>query len=437
MSQLEATQLLALTYGQSIAVLVGAMVVTVVATAALETYTPTPRRRTSRLTLPRRVEGEVEDLPSMETVRSEYDRHLADVLATKPSVLLRPGPGGPEPVTRIGTGGFEAVVASAGVEEELDQGPPTEEVRIVFGPAWATTEDVEPAARAVIRSLVSARMTKPQEWDRSELRLRLPDQVTGPESFREDEFTAALDRIDTISAGEPARLSDGEKRGQTPAGVGSSDRLEGSTTVFVLRPELPDAPEVELGDAGRDRELAGVFFAAYVAAGGRERNRVTGWVAALDTAPSLPEISPQERLRGRPGKVAKLLACADEGRNWVTLDERTDIRRGLTSRAPVDPILKGVVWWWFMSTDDSARVPAEHVGVMRRGLESISVPMDSHPYAPILGRVVEACRVAEDSRVGLRLETVWAAAVSDRPATGRRSPADGGFHSDEPVAVAS
>jgi hypothetical protein len=63
--------------------------------------------------------------------------------------------------------------------------------------------------------------------------------------------------------------------------------------------------------------------------------------------------------------------------------------------------------------------------------------MDTHPYAPILVRVVEACRVAEDSQVGLRLETVGAKAISDGLSTDRRVPAGGGFHSDEPVAVAS
>lgn len=463
MNELAATQLGALSYGQSIAVLVGAMVVVAVATAALEAHTPTARRRTTKFTLPRRVEGEVDTLPTMESVRTDYDRHLADALTPKPSVLLRPGPQGPQPVAPAGVGGFEAIAAAALYEQRLEVGPPTEEVPIVIGPAWATTESFDPAARAAIRHAVAARMAAPLDWNGTELRVRVPGFVTGPnERYLEDEIAAALEQVESLKATEVAAKADAASvlpavakeepeplaaehvvaESEEPApeaperelvGVGPADRPKGSGTVFALRPELPDAGMVELGEIGRDRELAGVLFAAYVASGGEERNRVTGWIAPRAAAPSLPGIEPTGRLRGRPGKVAKLLACTDDTLNWVTLDERTDIRRGLTAKAPTDPVLKGIVWWWFMATDDAARVPAEHVSVLREGLEQVAPVLEDHPYAAIVGQLITACGEAEAARVGLRLESVTVPSKSRPDRRKRRAPAP---EADEAVAIA-
>ncbi|MGI9578202.1 MAG: hypothetical protein ACR2OH_08395, partial [Microthrixaceae bacterium] len=218
--------------------------------------------------------------------------------------------------------------------------------------------------------------------------------------------------------------------------------------VFVVHPELVDAEVVELGDPGRDRELAGVLFAAYVTSGGAERKRVTGWVAARDTPPSLPEIGPSERLRGRPGKVAKLLACTDDALNWVTLDERTDIRRGLNAKAPTDQMLKGFVWWWFMATDDAARVPAEHVSVLREALVSVLPVLEDHPYAAVVANLVDACTEAEGAGVGLCLESVGVDAtapperrkqksqVASPPARSATDSTEQISDADEPVAIA-
>lgn len=197
-----------------------------------------------------------------------------------------------------------------------------------------------------------------------------------------------------------------------------------ATTVFVVRVDHPDGEVAVLGDPGCDRELAGVLFAAYVAAGLPERNRVTGWVAPQGSPPGLAGSSPDDRLRGRPGRVVSLLECAEGGRNWITLDARTDIGRGLTRRPPTDEPLKGLVWFWWMATDERACVPAGHVGVLRHGLQSVVDKVSTHPFRPRIEALLRVAEQAERTGADLRLESMNSASAALRGAgRGARGPA--------------
>ncbi len=407
----------ALSYPQVILGVVGSMVLMVLATALLETHTPAPRRRATRLSMPRRVEERPEESEDIEPaeLRARYDRELARRLTPGPMVLLRPGPAGPEPVAAVS---IDEVAAAAAVvdagEDQVDvHGPPTQEVPVVVLPAVARTESFDPRARTAIRSAVAHRMAPAEQFEpgASELSVPVP-AVTGAEVFFEDTLATSLESLDAMPgdsavSGEPRGDEAEPVPSAQPAAI-SAVEADGPSKVFAARVELPGGSLVELGEPGMDRTLAGVLFAAYVVSGGAERKRVTGWVAAAEAPPSLSDLTPEVRLRGRPGKVAALLSCGDGGRNWVTLDDRTAIRRGLTSRPPTDEVLKGLVWWWFMATDDQAAIPAEHVAVLRGALEAVLGALEDHPLGGLVGDLAAAAAEAEEARVGMRVESVRA-----------------------------
>ncbi|MEZ5269284.1 MAG: hypothetical protein R2789_12230 [Microthrixaceae bacterium] len=130
---------------------------------------------------------------------------------------------------------------------------------------------------------------------------------------------------------------------------------------------------------GTDRQLAGVLFAAYVVAGRPESSRVTGWITAYDDPPSLPDTAAGERMRGRATRIAALLDCDDEDRNWVTLDQGTDVALAVRRRPPVDPVLVGLLHWWRLATSAWRRLRLGHRGA--RG---------GHPRGPAVARAQSA-----------------------------------------------
>jgi hypothetical protein len=116
--------------------------------------------------------------------------------------------------------------------------------------------------------------------------------------------------------------------------------------------------------------------------------------------------------------VKALLRCTDEGRNWIRLDPDTDIALGLTRRPPTDDCLRGIAWWWTLASGRVRRIPAEHVGVVREGLEAVVGSLDGHPLAGTASRLAGLMREAERRGEPVRIETL-AVAEFRRRASGR------------------
>lgn len=203
--------------------------------------------------------------------------------------------------------------------------------------------------------------------------------------------------------------------------------IESSSTVLTLGAtgSVQDS-WIELGPLGIDTDIAGVLFAAYVTSGASECSRVTGWVTAAGDPPSLEGVSARERLRGKPAKVRALLECRDDSRNWVTIDDRTDIALAIERRAPRDVVLVGLVHWWRLSMSASPALAPQEVSALRFGISAVRRELRGHQLAPKVQDVIEVCRVAEAAGVGLEQHLVSA---------GRFRPVDSGDvggHPDDP-----
>lgn len=228
-------------------------------------------------------------------------------------------------------------------------------------------------------------------------------------------------------AGAPA-ASRPEQREPSPA---TTVAHEEQPTVLA-RVDRPGGTAVQLGAPGAEGELAAVLFAAYVASGGAERARVTGWVAPAGQPPSLPELHDGEHLRGRPGRVTALLGCRDGGRNWVALDPDTDIALGLTRRPPTDERLRGIAWWWTLAVGKADAIPPEHAGVVREGVEAVAGALKGHPLAATARGLAGVAAEAERLGAPIVVRTLSAEEFRRR----RRGPAAGdgdrGGSGDEP-----
>ena len=168
--------------------------------------------------------------------------------------------------------------------------------------------------------------------------------------------------------------------GPRPADVAARDHGPAMPLIAVqLGPPRPTALAAATPIAEPDPiELAGVLFAAYVASGRPERSRVTGWVTALATPPSQPNVVPGEGMRGRPRRIVDLLRCGDEGRNWITLNPAVDIERGLTRRAPFDDVLLGLVAHWRTAVQHS-ELAEEDAALFAGALWSVLPAMVGNP----------------------------------------------------------
>lgn len=225
-------------------------------------------------------------------------------------------------------------------------------------------------------------------------------------------FQAARSRVGPPVAGHVAVIdAAADLRGDTAQAAVTpqpATSVTGSaTTALVLGPtgNVQDS-WIELGPLGIEKEIAGVLFAAYVASGAAEWSRVTGWVTAMADPPSLDGVAARERLRGKPAKVRALLECRDGSRNWVTLDDRTDVLLAIERRAPRDMVLVGLIHWWRLSMSSSPALAPHEVPVLRFGVSAVERELRGHPLASKVSVVIEACRLAEDAGAGLAQQVV-------------------------------
>ena len=174
-------------------------------------------------------------------------------------------------------------------------------------------------------------------------------------------------------------------------------------TTLVLSSDGADARTARIGPLGTDRQLAGVLFAAYVVAGRPESSRVTGWITAYDDPPSLPDTAAGERMRGRATRIAELLDCDDEDRNWVTLDQGTDVALAVRRRPPVDPVLVGLLHWWRLATSDVATVAASDTVALEAAIREVLPSLERNPLHRSVGSIAEIAGAAASEGVGLRL----------------------------------
>lgn len=242
-------------------------------------------------------------------------------------------------------------------------------------------------------------------------------------------FHAARSRVGPPVAGRVAVIDTAaDLRGDTARAAATPQRatsVTGSaTTALALGPTgfVQDA-WIELGSLGIEKEIAGVLFAAYVASGAAEWSRVTGWVTAADDPPTLEGVAAGERLRGKPAKVRALLDCRDGSRNWVTLDDRTDVLLAVERRAPRDMVLVGLIHWWRLSMSSTPALAPHEVPVLRFGVSAVERELRGHPLASKVGVVIEACRLAEDAGAGLAQQVV---SVPGLPSGSPGADVDGG-----------
>jgi hypothetical protein len=355
---------LAMTVTQASLAVVGAMVAVVVVVAALEVHTPAPRRRATRLVLPRVIEGRLDELPEVDFAGLGRVEPLGSgaVPSSAPVPELDLTDASPVAIAAVGA------VEEPAAEEPVVEEPVTELVPVVQMETWAT--DVVP-----VGSLPSAEA-----------------EDLGPPT----------EPVELVPAG------DGPLRGERRSG------RDGGSTVWVVGVDAPDGAVVELGEPGSDRDLAGVLFAAYVTGRHAERSRVTGWVTAKDTPPSQPAMTHGTKLRGRPSRVRDLLDCDDEDRNWVTLDPSVDIGRGVRRRPPVDPVLIGLLRWWSAATDVDARVPADVVEQLCAGIEAVVETASTNATAATVRDLLALARRARDEGAGLRIESLSRQALGAR-----------------------
>jgi hypothetical protein len=249
-----------------------------------------------------------------------------------------------------------------------------------------------------------------------------PVRDVGPARAEQPSQTRADEHV-VVAADEPTEAQDvamtGEKRLTEPlfsrqdlAPVepmrDSSTRTPGSSRTRMTLGAMGSVQDswVELGPLGIDTDIAGVLFAAYVTSGGSEWSRVTGWVRASDDPPSLEGTSTRERLRGKPARIRALLECRDDARNWVTIDDRTDIALAIDRRAPRDAVLVGLVHWWRLSMSAAPALAPHEVSAMKFGISAVKRELRGHPLAPKVQDVIDACRVAETAGVGLEQHLV-------------------------------
>ncbi len=130
--------------------------------------------------------------------------------------------------------------------------------------------------------------------------------------------------------------------------------------------------------------------------------------------PGRPALYRGTKLRGRPTRIRELLACDDDGRNWVGLDPSVDIKRGLQQRKPADEVLKGLLWWWLAATDERALVPADHVTELHDGLAAVVDHLSPNVMEPVARELLAMCEVAMRAGAGVRVKSLSSETIEAR-----------------------
>lgn len=394
----ESMGVLAMTVTQASLTVVGAMVVLVVVTAELETHTPAPRARATRWMFPRRIAGSAEELPVVDLAELRRRMVLADSSASVGFEVEGTVAAGSETVaeTAAPVVPFDEPIREPAPEPE----PVTELVPVVVMTGWLEDLRVEPEAEEVLVRLRAGR----EEATLS----KAPATVTPIHAAQGSDLGPPTEPVELVALSAVP----GDARIGGPVSGGTSGQRP--STVFVAAVDSPGAAWVELGEPGADRQLAGVLFAGYVAGGFPERSRVTGWVTPLDAPPGRPALYRGAKLRGRPTRIRELLACDDDGRNWVGLDPSVDIKRGLQQRKPADDALKGLLWWWLAATDERALVPADHVTELHDGLAAVVDHLTPNVMEPMARELLAICEVAMRAGVGVRVKSLSSDTIEAR-----------------------
>lgn len=191
--------------------------------------------------------------------------------------------------------------------------------------------------------------------------------------------------------------------------------LPGRTNVLITdeRPEpsfaVPrsGAPEravvvgsgsLHLRDTGTADVLAGVLFAAYAASRRTAADRAAAWVTAAAVPPSADpqRFPPGVVLRGRPSKVAELLAIRDGGVSWVTLQTSVDIATGVARRPVTQPTLAGLVSWWERTRSLPTVIRPTDAHRIADAVDCVKAQVDETPWSEPVGLLHQALRDAAD-----------------------------------------
>ena len=233
----------------------------------------------------------------------------------------------------------------------------------------------------------------------------------------------------------------------------SADRV-GATVIAAFDPtdligppaqRLPDRPLVtaagrpegavstepgslHLRDTATADVLTGLLFAGYAASRKAAADRAAAWVTVAATPPTADptRFPPGVRLRGRPARVAELLAFRDGGCTWVTLQPKVDIAAGL-ARTPVkQDTLAGLVAWWERSQQLPAVINPTDAARIARSIEAIRPQLDATPWTEPVGLLLAALTDATTGRETLLVDvgrTTGAVSERDTASTPHRSTA--------------
>lgn len=174
--------------------------------------------------------------------------------------------------------------------------------------------------------------------------------------------------------------------------------------------------------------IAGLLFAAFAVSRRAGADRAAAWVTAAATPPSLDpaRYPPDVDLRGRPARVAELLAADDAGVTWVTLRRSVDIARGV-GRSPVrQPTLSGLLVWWEATRSLPSVIPVGEVARLADAVERIEEHLAGTPWADVVASTSAALVGARDRQAALLLAPAVAPEPDDDAHDGLRAPDDAG-----------
>ena len=224
-----------------------------------------------------------------------------------------------------------------------------------------------------------------------------------PEARRDDIAEIAIDVTADEAAASALRFVMAEP-------VPVAGRPEGAVIVTAATVQLRDAETADV--------LAGLLFAAYAASRRTAADRAAAWVTASATPPSAdPErFGTGVNLRGKPARVAELLAIRDGGATWVTLQPTVDIAKGVARSPVTQPTLAGLVSWWERTHALPAVIRPTDARRMADAIGAVLPQLDETPWRENVGQLHDALRGAVEDREPLLVDL--GPTISDAPTPG-------------------